>query len=507
MLRLNRLLFVPIGIMMCSSIVFASPAVQHSHADREHSHALPKKQKIDHRHGKGAIGKPVRATQKKSIKKRPADNLQQHYARLSQQQKQRIQESLAWVIKSPVPLDLPFGQSSYNTIKQWQKSARHPTDGKLSQAQIKQLELSAQLAKRAVNWTVYRPANNHFQIGIPSRLAQKKSFNEAGGIEFSSVNKHYTLSLMSTSDNVENFLDPSNNSLQSMYQQMLRQFKSEGLNNIRQRRSSTGFMLSGVQNGAILYVNFTKKGDGHAGYLLSLPYTQSTRSGTNTLLAATALSFKVDDKLERKPNSKRYVTRLNKRAVPLLRRNRGTSALTPEAIFSRVNKAVWLLRPTNKRGSTQGSAVAINRHYLLTNCHVMGASTAGKILHKGVQGKPLNVTLYAADKRNDRCVLKSATALPSFVGVRPYKTINVGEKVYTIGAPQGLSLTIAEGLLSSKREEGKRRLLQTSAPISQGSSGGGLFDSNGNLLGITTLMSVRGQNLNFAIPAEEYWAP
>jgi len=68
-------------------------------------------------------------------------------------------------------------------------------------------------------------------------------------------------------------------------------------------------------------------------------------------------------------------------------------------------------------------------------------------------------------------------------------------------------LTIAEGLLSSKREEGNRRLLQTSAPISQGSSGGGLFDSSGNLLGITTLMSVRGQNLNFAIPAEEYWSP
>jgi len=137
----------------------------------------------------------------------------------------------------------------------------------------------------------------------------------------------------------------------------------------------------------------------------------------------------------------------------------------------------------------------------------MGKSTTGKILHKGVQGKPLAVSLYAADKRNDRCVLFSKTPLPNFVGIRPYKTINVGEKVYTIGAPQGLSLTIAEGLLSSKREEGKRRMLQTSAPISQGSSGGGLFDSNGNLLGITTLMSVRGQNLNFAIPAEEYWSP
>ena len=506
MLRFNKLLIVSFGLMMYSAPAITSPAIEHSHAGRTHSHALPKAQKLKHRHGNGAVGQQANANNKPT-KAPPRNNFQQFYSRLTSQQKQRIQESLAWVIDSPVPLDLPFSQASYNLIKKWQKSSGYPADGILKPAQIKRLELAARIAKRAVNWTVYRSANDHFEIGIPNRLAQRKSFNEAGGIEFSSLNKAYNLSLMATSDDdIDSFLDAGSNSLQSMYQEMLRQFKNEGLSNIRQRRSPTGFMLSGVQNGEILYVNFTKKGDGHAGYLLSLPYTQSTRSGTNTLLAATALSFKVDDSLE-KATSKRLVKKLNKRTVPPLLRNRSASALTAEAIFGRVNKAVWLLRPSNSRAASQGSAVAINRNYLLTNCHVMGKSTTGKILHKGVQGKPLAVSLYAADKRNDRCVLFSKTPLPNFVGIRPYKTINVGEKVYTIGAPQGLSLTIAEGLLSSKREEGKRRMLQTSAPISQGSSGGGLFDSNGNLLGITTLMSVRGQNLNFAIPAEEYWSP
>lgn len=515
MLRLNRLLFVPIGLMICSNVIYASPVLQHSHADRSHSHALPKQQKIKHRHGKGALGQSIKTVKhsvvtKPSNKKQPTKNLQQHYASLSKQQKQRVQEALAWVIESPVPLDLPFGQTSYSNIKKWQKRSGHTADGKLSQVQIRQLELSARVAKKAVNWTVYHSTNDHFQIGIPNRLAQRKSFNEAGGIEFSSTNKTYTLSLMATPDNDIDSVLSDGNSLQSMYQEMFRQFKSEGLRNIRQRKSPTGFMLSGVQNGEILYVNFAKKGDGHAGYLLSLPYTQATRSGTNTLLAVTALSFKVDEAFKNiaSKKHKRYVQRLDKKAVPLMMRNRASKALTPEAVFSKVNKSVWMLSPTsNNRGSTQGSAVAINRYHLLTNCHVMGSSTTGKILHKGVQGKPLPVTLYASDRRNDRCVLKSSKALPSFVGVRPYKTINVGEKVYTIGAPQGLSLTIAEGLLSSKREDGKRRLLQTSAPISQGSSGGGLFDSSGNLLGITTLMSRRGQNLNFAIPAEEYWTP
>ena len=507
MLRLKRFLLVPISITLCTTYSLAAPAIDHSHNGRTHSHALPKVQKIKHRHGAGAEGQYVKPQPKSAVKKSPPKGLQEYYASLSEQQKQRIQESLAWVIPSPVPLDIPFGQASYDIIKKWQKSAGFPNDGKLSQAQIKRLELKARIAKRAMNWTVYRSTNDRFQIGIPNRLAQRRSFNEAGGIEFSSSSRNYTLSLMATGDdNTESLLDEGN-SLQSMYLQMFRQFRSEGLSNIRKRKSPNGFMLSGVQNGEILYVNFTRKGDGHAGYLLSLPYTQATRSGTNTILAATALSFKVDETYQTQPKSKRYSQKLSKRVVPPLMRNRGAKALTAEAVFSKVNKAVWLLRPTNNRGSTQGSAVAINRHYLLTNCHVMGSSTSGKIIHKGVGGKPLNVTLFASDKRNDRCVLKSSAALPSFVGVRPYKTINVGEKVYTIGAPQGLSLTIAEGLLSSKREDGKRHLLQTSAPISQGSSGGGLFDSNGNLLGITTLMSVRGQNLNFAIPAEEYWAP
>ena len=47
-------------------------------------------------------------------------------------------------------------------------------------------------------------------------------------------------------------------------------------------------------------------------------------------------------------------------------------------------------------------------------------------------------------------------------------------------------------------------MIQTSAPISQGSSGGGLFDARGHLLGITTFYFKGGQNLNFALAAEEF---
>jgi len=54
--------------------------------------------------------------------------------------------------------------------------------------------------------------------------------------------------------------------------------------------------------------------------------------------------------------------------------------------------------------------------------------------------------------------------------------------------------------LSGKRLDGDTHLIQTSAPISPGSSGGGLFDGKGNLIGITTFMLKGSQNLNLRSP-------
>jgi tetratricopeptide (TPR) repeat protein len=73
--------------------------------------------------------------------------------------------------------------------------------------------------------------------------------------------------------------------------------------------------------------------------------------------------------------------------------------------------------------------------------------------------------------------------------------------VYAIGAPEGLELTFSEGIISSLRDFDGSQYIQTSAAISQGSSGGGLFDTEGRLVGITAFFIAEGQNLNFALPA------
>jgi len=88
------------------------------------------------------------------------------------------------------------------------------------------------------------------------------------------------------------------------------------------------------------------------------------------------------------------------------------------------------------------------------------------------------------------------------VNMIPSSGLATGERVYAIGAPQGFELTFSEGVISALRDTEGVRMIQTSAPISPGSSGGGLFDATGNLVGVTSFQATEGQNLNFALPSE-----
>jgi S1-C subfamily serine protease len=185
-------------------------------------------------------------------------------------------------------------------------------------------------------------------------------------------------------------------------------------------------------------------------------------------------------------------------------------ALAPEELFKTLQRSVYVVAATasladaRARDVSQGSAVAVSEHLLLTNCHVV----KGRELIKIVQDHTVSdAKLVAADTSADRCVLRAeGITLVPVVGVRPFADLAVGEHVFAIGAPRGLERTLSEGLLSGLRHQPGRSLIQTSAAISPGSSGGGLFDERGNLIGITTMQVVgAAQNLNFAVAAGDYW--
>jgi serine protease Do len=179
--------------------------------------------------------------------------------------------------------------------------------------------------------------------------------------------------------------------------------------------------------------------------------------------------------------------------------------LNPSQLFARVAPSVYVVRAMRKTKSTslQGSAVAISTSEAITNCHVV---VHAKSITVSQGAKELAAEIIIADPQSDRCYLKVHDGtLNPILGLRGFSDLAIGETVYTIGSPRGLDSTLAQGLLSGLRKMAGTHYIQISAPISNGSSGGGLFDDKGNLIGITTLMMKDSQNLNFAIAASEYW--
>jgi serine protease Do len=191
----------------------------------------------------------------------------------------------------------------------------------------------------------------------------------------------------------------------------------------------------------------------------------------------------------------------------------GTAAgSTAQNFFKVVSKSVYGLAGKrqdasgNVRGVAFGSAVAITSKLAITNCHVLADAGENIYLGAGGSDEPEQAKLVGANYEADRCVISvSRMDLHPVPGIRRFGALEVGETVYAIGNPLKLDRTLSEGLLSGKREAGELRFLQTTAPISPGSSGGGLFDAHGNLIGITSFTLKGAQSLNFAIPAEDYW--
>ena len=188
----------------------------------------------------------------------------------------------------------------------------------------------------------------------------------------------------------------------------------------------------------------------------------------------------------------------------------GQKALTAAELYKKVERSVFVVLASPSLGEArvrnimQGSAIAISDHLLLTNCHVVKDRPLIKLMQEGARA---DATLVAADVATDRCVIKTADiTLAPIAGVRTMESLAIGEHVFAVGAPRSLERTLSEGLISGLRPGRGRNLVQTSAPVSPGSSGGGLFDERGNLVGITTLGSIAGsQNLNFAIAAADFW--
>jgi len=186
--------------------------------------------------------------------------------------------------------------------------------------------------------------------------------------------------------------------------------------------------------------------------------------------------------------------------VPLLIFPPQAHGLAPDQVFDRVKDAIVVVKTRTAKGTIkeQGSGVLLPSGLIATSCHVI----TGGVTYQVIQGdQAVPATLYGQDRDKDICLL----AAPGFTG-RPAQLgtaagLKVGATVYAVGAPKGLELSLSNGIVSQLRG-GPPPMIQTTAAISPGSSGGGLFDDQGRLVGLTTLYLRDGQNLNFAMPVE-----
>ncbi|MBI9093044.1 MAG: serine protease [Desulfobacterium sp.] len=142
----------------------------------------------------------------------------------------------------------------------------------------------------------------------------------------------------------------------------------------------------------------------------------------------------------------------------------------------------------NKKGD-----IITNSHVLTPNCRAEIKTSSGKKYPVG--------GIIQRNEKND--FVKAHTHIPQ---KSPWLAIakkppRVGDEVMVAGSPMGLEQTISEGIVSAWRKlPPKGKVLQISAPVSRGSSGGPVMNMAGEVVGIATFQMVNGQNLNFAIP-------
>ena len=198
----------------------------------------------------------------------------------------------------------------------------------------------------------------------------------------------------------------------------------------------------------------------------------------------------------------------NQQNVPAPRRWQAATPagaeLTADVLFASASPSVVRIvtRDEDFRVTGFGSGFFISDDGLIvTNYHVIRGAVFASVVRSD------NSTLFvegllAADPNADLALLKvTGTGFPA-LPVGDTKPPNIGTRVFAIGNPEGLTNTLSEGLISGVREwrEGVTAV-QTTAPISHGSSGGPLMTADGTVVGVTAAFKADGQSLNFAIAA------
>ncbi|SMC85779.1 S1C family serine protease [Papillibacter cinnamivorans] len=188
--------------------------------------------------------------------------------------------------------------------------------------------------------------------------------------------------------------------------------------------------------------------------------------------------------------------------------NAGSGALktlSSEEIYTKCAPAVFRIVVYDAAGTALGTASGFfisSSGIAVTNYHVIDGAASALVYVPG-KTEPYQVKgVYDYNTSTDLAVLQVDGDGFPYLETESTVEPQGGATVYAIGYPLGLNSTISQGIVSNPDQtvDGKE-YIQTTAPISAGSSGGALINAYGRVIGVTSGTISDGQNLNFAVPA------
>ena len=160
------------------------------------------------------------------------------------------------------------------------------------------------------------------------------------------------------------------------------------------------------------------------------------------------------------------------------------------------------MKTPSSRPLSLGSGFVVERGIVATNFHVIRGSGSGAVRLIGDPEWHAIEGVVASDDDIDLVLLSVPTLTAAPLPIGDNKKLAIGDEIFVVSNPQDLEGTFTTGIVSGKRKLDEIRLLQISAPISSGSSGGPVLDRAAHVVGVATSSLREGQNLNFAITAD-----
>ena len=172
-------------------------------------------------------------------------------------------------------------------------------------------------------------------------------------------------------------------------------------------------------------------------------------------------------------------------------------------LYKQLRESVVTLYPMSTSGSPLGSASGVvirDGRTVLTNYHAVAGAKSVLVAAETATGQEWRTaTIHENAPDQDLASIRFEDGTSLKAARLASKLPEVGTSVLAIGSPLGLSGTLSTGVVSQVHKGDDTTMIQTTAPISPGSSGGGLFTESGELIAITSMYLLQGQQLNFAV--------